>query len=828
MSHISGLCLPSAIERLLRQFNAARRVLVPAWLGLVCLLPAASLAAGQDRSSEPGMAAASQRAFLDTYCVACHNNGLRSGQLTLDAIEIGSVGDQAGVWEKVVSKLRTRSMPPAGMLQPDDAARGDFLAYLESRLDRAAAAQPTPGRPAVQRLNRTEYTNAVRDLLAVDTDAVDIASFLPADDASYGFDNIGDALTVSPTLMEAYMSASRRISRLAIGDPASRPVVERYEVPKYIMQDLRMTEDLPFGSRGGTAIRHHFPADGEYGLEVRLQRNASRAGGITVAVGLEEPHEVDLRLDGRRIQTFTVGGIDSRVRTQTEEDEVDAGLAVRIPVQAGTRVVGVTLLDQTVEPEGVFQPKATDYSNVESYNFEVDGPAIGSVTISGPYDVTGVGDTASRRRIFVCHPENATEEEPCAGRILTQLARRAYRRPVAEQDVESLMDLYRTGRDSVQEQFGFERGVETAVRRILVDPEFLFRIERDPVNAEAGAPYRISDLELASRLSFFLWSSIPDDELLEVAERGALRDPATLEDQVRRMLRDDRSRALVDNFAGQWLYLRNVQAAWPNPEMFPDFVANLRDDFQRETELFIESMLGDDRRVTDLLAADYTFLNERLARHYGIAGVAGNNFRRVTVSDENRKGLRGQGSVLMVTSYATRTAPTIRGKWLLENILGAPPPPPPANVPSLDEAPGTDGRLLTVREQLEAHRVNPACAGCHSIMDPLGFALENFDATGKWRTTDGGHPVDASGVLPDGTVFEGPAQLRQLLLRQPELLVHAVAEKLMTYALGRGVEYYDAPAIRKIVRDAAATEYRWSSVILGIVNSVPFQMRSAS
>ncbi len=795
---------------------------------LVCFLPAASPAPPQDPSSPSGLAISPHRGFLDTYCVTCHNVIQQSAGLTLDTMDVENVGDRAEIWEEILEKLRTNAMPPANMARPDEGARDEFVTYLETELDRAGAARPNPGRPALQRLNRTEYTNAIRDLLAIDIDAIDIGSLLPADDASYGFDNIGGALTVSPTLMEAYMSASRKISRLAIGDALSPPVVETYEIPRFTMQDRRMSEDLPFGSRGGAAIRHHFPVDGDYTVEIRLQRNRSRAGGITIAVGLEDLHELDLRLDGERIRTFTIGGLEPGIRTQTEEDEVDAGLEVHIPGQAGTHLVGVTLVDQTVEPEGVFQPKFTDYSNVDSYNFDAAGPAVGSVTISGPYDTRGVGDTPSRRRILVCHPDTIAEETPCARQILSQLARRAYRRPLEEPDLQTVMAFYTAGRSQGQERLSFERGIETALRRILVDPEFLFRFERDPANVAPTTAYHISDLELASRLSFFLWSSLPDDELLKVAERGDLRDPAMLEYQVRRMLADGRSRALVDNFAGQWLYLRNVAAVWPNPEVFPDFVANLRDDFGRETELFFESMLREDRSVVDLIGADYTFLNERLAQHYGVPGVVGNNFRRVTLSDENRKGLLGQGSVLTVTSYATRTAPTIRGKWLLENILGAPPPPPPPNVPSLDETRSADPNLSTVREQLEAHRVNPACAGCHSIMDPLGFALENFDATGKWRTMDAGRQVDASGVLPDGTVFEGPTQLRALLLSRPEQLVHTVTEKLLTYALGRGVEYYDAPAIRKIVREAAPAEYRWSSVILGIVKSMPFQMRSAS
>jgi hypothetical protein len=809
-------------------------------LGVIYLLPAA----GQEQTppisppvseqqpaitASPQRAAAPihpQRAVLNRYCVSCHNEKSKTAGLMLDRMDIENVVTSAPVWEKVVRKLRTDAMPPVGMARPDKTTNTALAEYLETELDRAAAAKPNPGRPAIHRLNRTEYTNAIRDLLAIDTDAIDIPSMLPADDSSYGFDNIGDALTVSPTLMEAYLSASRKISRLAVGDPAVRPVVETYTIPKYVMQDQRMSEDLPFWSRGGIAIRHHFPLEGEYTFTVRMQRNAGRAGGLDIIFGRNDLHQIDVRLDGKRIKLFTVGG-DAGLKTQAEEDERDAGLEVRVPVQAGTHVVGVTFLNQSTEPEGIFEAPVTDYSNAISTGPDAE-PAIGRIVVAGPYNGKGVGETPSRRKIFVCRPDGKSDELPCARQILSTIARRAYRGSVAPQDLESLLNIFKTSRDSFPGKEGFERGIQTALQRILVDPEFLFRIERDPANLPSGRAYPLSNLELASRLSFFLWSSIPDDQLLEVAERGQLKDPAMLERQVRRMLADSRSRALVENFAGQWLYLRNVEAVWPNPEIFPSFVANLREDFRQETELFFESMLQEDRSVVDLLRADYTFLNERLAQHYGVPNIHGGHFRRVTMTDENRKGLLGHGSILMVTSYATRTAPTIRGKWLLENILGAPPPPPPPDVPSLDEKKTNNGRPLTMRELMEEHRVNPACASCHRIMDPLGFALENFDATGKWRTTEGNSPIDASGVLPDGTKFQGPAELRKILLGRPEQLVHTVTQKLLTYALGRGVEYYDAPAIRKIEHEAEPADYRWSSLIIGIVNSMPFQMRSSS
>ena len=808
---------------------------------LLCCIGIALAGVGWLQAASPQVSAftppsASQyRALLDRYCVTCHNEKLLTAGLSLSNVDAGNVGEDAEVWEKVAGKLRTGEMPPAGMPRPDQPAYDAFAKYLVTELDRAAEANLNPGRPAVQRLNRAEYTNAIRDLLVLDINA---ELLLPADDSSYGFDNIGDVLTVSPTLLERYMSAATKISRFAIGDPAIGPASETYEVSPRLLQRDRVSEHLPFGSRGGIAIRHHFPLDGEYTIKILLQRDR-----VLDIRGLAEPHQIDIRLDGETIRQFTVGG-EGKSKSQENGQEqygskagdngqesyertADANLEFRFSAKAGTRVVGITFLDRNPKPEGVLLRLVVASQYVQND----DVPGVGIVTITGPYNTTGPGDTPSRRRVFMCRPassapgnpagSNENGEQQCARRILSTLARRAYRRPVTDRDVQTLLSFYQDGRN----KGGFEAGIGLALRRMLVSPEFLFRVERDPAGVAPNTAYRISDLELASRLSFFLWSSIPDDELLDLAERGQLKDSAVLERQVLRMLADARSRALVSNFAGQWLYLRNMLQVVPDPEAFPDFDENLRNAFHRETELFFESMLREDRSVLDLLDADYTFLNERLARHYQIPNIYGNHFRRVKLSDERRRGLVGQGSILTVTSYPSRTSPTFRGKWLLENILGAPPPPPPDNVPALTDR-GKDGKILSVREQMEAHRVNPACSGCHARMDPLGFALENFDAIGRWRTTSGNNtPVDSSGVLPDGTKFQGPAELRKVLLSRREELVSTITEKLLTYALGRGVEFTDAPAIRRIVRETAPSEHRWSSLILQIVQSTPFQMR---
>ncbi len=681
-------------------------------------------------------------------------------------------------------------MPPAGVPQPDDTTYSSLANYLEAALDDAAGARPNPGRPAAYRLNRFQYANAIRDLIALDIDA---GSLLPADDSGYGFDNIGDVLTVSPVLLEKYLSAAATISRQAVGDPSLAPTSTEFSVPPATVQTERESRDLPIGSRGGIAVRHHFPLDAEYVIKVRLQRGKD----ATTIVGMSEERQLDVRLDGRRIKLFMVGG-----QGQVSDDDLE----VRVPVTAGSHLVTATFVKDTVKPEGVL-----DRTGDQAF-FE----GVGTVSIAGPYGATGPGDTASRRKIFVCRPHGSGDEETCATAIVTTLARRAYRRPIAKEEIPSLMMPYRSGR----ERGGFEHGIRLAFQRILVSPDFLFRVEVDPAGVPSGSAYRVSDVELASRLSFFLWSSSPDDELLGLAERGRLHDRVVLERQVARMLADARANTLVSNFIGQWLYLRNIEAVLPDPSAFPDFDENLRAALGKETELFFESMLREDRSLLDLLRADYTFLNERLARHYGIAGVRGTEFRRVTLTNEERKGLLGKGSVLTVTSYPNRTSPTLRGKFILENLLGSPPPPPPPNVPSLKE--DKDVSQLTMRQRMELHRASPVCASCHSRMDPLGFALENFDGLGRWRPG-----VDASGVLPDGTRIDGPVGLRQVLLDKKDQFVGTATERLLTYALGRGVEPFDMPAVRKIVRDAAPIDYRWSAIITGIVNSVPFQMRKA-
>jgi uncharacterized protein DUF1592/uncharacterized protein DUF1588/uncharacterized protein DUF1587/uncharacterized protein DUF1585/uncharacterized protein DUF1595 len=782
--------------------------------------PPQSLTIASQPSSSIAPSDSGHRALLDQYCTRCHNERLKTAGLMLDTLNLDRLSEAPDVWEKVVRKLRTQAMPPAGLPRPDKRTYDTFATWLETELDRAAATTPNPGRPVVHRLNRAEYTNAIRDLLGLDVDG---RTLLPADDSAYGFDNVADVLSVSPVLLDRYLSAARKIARLGVGDPLIRPSVETYTVSKYLVQDDRMSEDLPFGSRGGIAIRHNFPLDGEYILRIRLQRTL-----VEAVRGLAEPQQLDVRLDHTRIKLFTVGGGGPRAAytgggsvSSEYERTADAGLEVRFSAKAGMRLVGVAFLKNSAVPDGVRRAPLA----LSSFGFyiERDTPmAVASVQISGPYGAKTPEDTPSRRRIFLCRPTSDTNEEACAKTILSTLARRAYRRPTSEADVEKLVTFYKGARI----ERGFEAGIESALESLLIDPDFLFRTERDPANVAPGTAYRLSDLELASRLSFFLWSSIPDDELLDVAARGQLNDAAVLERQVRRMLADPRSAALVSNFSGQWLYLRNMRRVAPDPEAFPGFDDNLREALQRETELFVESTIRDDRSVVDLLTANYTFVNERLARHYGIPNIYGSHFRRVTFNDDTRGGLLGQGSILMVTSYPARTSPVLRGKWLLENILGAPPPPPPGNVPPLSENGEGGGKPLSMRERMEQHRKDPVCASCHARMDPLGFALENFDAIGRWRaTSEAGTPIDASGVLPDGTKFNGPSDLRKALVSRRVEFVTTVTEKLLTYALGRGVESYDRPAIRTIMRGAASHEYRWSSLVWGIVKSVPFQMR---
>ena len=790
----------------------------------VGLLWVAQLQAAMPRSQGPvSQGAASYGAVLDQYCVTCHNQQLETAGLALDRLDLEAVGADPGAWEDVVRKLRSGAMPPAGLPRPDAGTYTSLTAFLEQALDRAAAASPHPGDAIIHRMNRAEYTNAVRDLLALDPAAVAIGSLLPPDDSGYGFDNISEVLSVSPALLERYISVARRVSRLAVGDPSIGQDFANYEVPRFLLQNARVSDDLPFGSRGGLAIRHHFPLDGEYIIRIHLKTNYS---GQNI-LGLAEENQVDLRLDGARIRQFTVGGRGQGPERPTGPDrgfspeqlggDSPLGLEVRVPVKAGSRLIGVHFERRRQATEDVLAPRFAS-REVESD----EEPGIASLTIDGPYDPQGPGDTPSRRKIFTCYPTNFSDEESCAGEILTGLARHAYRRPITEDDWQRLLGPFKLGRDEA----GFEAGIQMGIQRILVSPEFLFRIERDPPSLAPGIPYRISDLELASRLSFFLWSSIPDDELLDLAARGRLRDMEVLEQQVSRMLADPRSLALVENFAGQWLYLRNVESASPDLAQYPYFDENLREALGTETELFLQSMLQEDRSVLDLVTADYTFLNERLARHYGIPRIYGNHFRRVKLDDRNRHGLLGQGSIHMVTSYGNRTSPTLRGKWLLDNLLGAPPPPPPADVPSLQDR-AEDGQILSLRDQLEQHRADPACAVCHTLMDPLGFALENFDAIGRWRDVSGPDdtPIDSSGVLPDGTVINGPEDLRLMMAAKPDQLVTTLTEKLLTYALARGLDYRDAPTVRGIIRRAAGYNYSWSALVLGIVESDPFQMR---
>lgn len=735
--------------------------------------------------------------------MSCHNTRLRTAGLQLDIADVDHPAGNAAVWEKVLHKVRTREMPPAGLPRPDTATYDSLAHHLEAMLDRAAEAAPNPGRPAVYRLNRFQYANAVRDLIALDIDA---ASLLPADDSGYGFDNIGDVLTVSPMLVERYLSAAAKISRQAVGDPSLSPTSTEYEVPPATVQTERENRDLPIGSRGGIAVRHQFPLDAEYVITVRLQRGKD----ATTILGTAQERRLDIRLDGARIKLFTVGG-QIGVEAQGDADE---GLDVRVPVKAGPHLVASAFVKDTVKPEGVL-----DTSGEQAF-FE----GVGSVSVAGPYAATGPGDTPSRRRIFVCRPRGPGDEEACATNIVTTLARRAYRRPIDKDEIPALLIPYKAAR----EQGSFDDGIRLALQRILVSPDFLFRVEVDPprpeqsrgTQASSGSAYRVSDVEIASRLSFFLWSSGPDAELLGLAERGRLKDPAVLGQQVRRMLADARAGTLVSNFVGQWLYLRNIEAVLPDPAAFPDFNENLRAALARETDLFFESIFREDRSLLDVLRADYTFLNERLARHYGISGIHGNEFRRVTLTAAERKGLLGKGSVLTVTSYPNRTSPTLRGKWVLENLLGSPPPPPPPDVPSLKDS--KDLSLLTMRQRMELHQASPVCSSCHSRMDPLGFALESFDGLGRWRSG-----VDSSGVLPDGTKIDGPVGLRNVLLTRKDQFVTTATERLLTYALGRGVEPFDMPAVRRIVRDAAVTDYRWSALIMGVVRSVPFQMRRA-
>jgi hypothetical protein len=766
--------------------------------------------------------------------VGCHNSRLRTGNLALDELDPVHVAAAPDVWEKVARKLRTREMPPAGSRRPDDETYRRLIVSLESDLDTAALASPHPGRVPVHRLNRTEYTNAIRDLLALDVDGRQLIADEPAGN---GFDNVASVLTASPALIESYLSAASTVSRLSVGDRSLGPVVDTFKVATAMKQDDRSGDRQPFGSRGGLAVRYHFPVDGTYTVKVVLKRQL-----YLYLIGMGEPHQIDLRIDGALLKRFTIGG-EGRGTTapesfagNTQGDPVwevymhtaDAGLEVRVPVKAGARDVSVSFLRQHIEPEGVLQPPQRGFARTTNEQYFGE-PAVESVMIGGPYQPSAAPDTPSRRKIFICRPSTRPTSRPteddCARRILMTLARRAYRRPPTGAEITTLLDFYRAGRADGD----FDLGIERGLRRILSSPAFLFRVERSPFDSAQGKPvqpgeaYRVADIDLASRLSFFLWSSIPDDELLNLAVAGTLSNHAVLDQQVRRMLRDEKSQALVDNFAIQWLQLGRLAGIVPDADEFPDFDENLREAMRDETREFIGSQLRADRPVVDLVSADYSFINERLARHYGVPDVYGSRFRRVVFADGIRGGLLGQASVLTATSYPNRTSPVLRGRWLLETLLGAPPPPPPPDVPPLKEN-GADGERHSMRERLDAHRKNPGCAICHVRMDPLGFSLENFDALGKWRAASDGVAVDASASLPDGSRFDGVTGLRALLASHREDFVRTFADRLLSYALGRGTELSDQPAVRQIVRETAAQDYRWSAIITAIVHSTPFGM----
>ena len=755
------------------------------------------------------------RVLLDKYCVTCHSDRAKTGGLTLEKLDLANISANAETWEKVIRKLSVGAMPPSGMPKPSPADVGAFVSSLETSLDKAYAANPNPGHATLHRLNRTEYANSVRDLLALDVDA---SSLLPPDDESYGFDNNADVLGISPSLLERYVSASRKVSRMAVGDPTQGAVAQTFRARPDLSQDQRV-DGLPLGTRGGLLMHYNFPLDGKYTVKVVLARNT-----VDVIRGLEEAHQIEILVDGARVFLASVGGTsdtEALVKNPAEARMmIEARLQARVPVKAGPRTVAVTFLQKNAaEDDFILEPFLR--TTLDPVN-EAGLPHIDQVVISGPYNATGPGDTPSRRKVFTCQPANSSEEVGCAKKILSTLARRAYRRPITPTDVETLLSFYQTGRN---QGGNFDAGIERALRLILSSPEFVFRFERDPAAVSAGSSYKIDDLELASRLSFFLWSSIPDDELLDLAVAGKLSTAATLDQQVRRMLADSRSHALSSNFAAQWLYLRNLKNFAPDPNEFPDFDDNLRQSLLTETEMFFASVVNEDRNVLDLLNGNYTYVNERLARHYGIPDVYGPRFRRVTLTDDARRGLLGQGSVLTVTSYATRTSPVLRGKWILTNVLGTPPPAPPPNVPALKENKDGD-KVLSVRERLEEHRKSPACASCHKIMDPLGFALENFDATGQWRAkSEDGAPIDASGVLLDGSKVDGPTTLRAALMARPNVFVTTLTEKLMTYALGRGVDYNDMPTVRSIVERAASDNYRFSDLVAGIVKSPEFRMK---
>jgi mono/diheme cytochrome c family protein len=787
-----------------------------AW-GAVAVLSAQQTGPGSLRAGLPapvlGRPAAAQE-LVTQYCVTCHNARVKTGGLALDGLDLTRPTEHADVWEKVVRKVRAGVMPPQGVRRPDEQALKQFVTYVEDTLDRDAARNPDPGRPLLHRLNRAEYKNAIRDLLALD---VDVATLLPPDDSAYGFDNISDVLGVSPSLQERYLAAAGRISALAVGDPEIRAGSDTYRVPQDLSQNQHV-EGLPLGTVGGLRVRNTFPLDGEYDFQTKLYRT-----NLNIPRGLQYASEFEVAIDGKPVHRVTIGGTEDLAKmfdapTDTG-DAVEARMRVRIKVPAGPHDVTAAFIDNLAVKDTL---RVQPFLRSSADNFEWAGqPHIQTFAITGPFNPTGSGDTASRRAVFTCRPTTKSTERACASQILGRLARRAYRQPVSAAELAPILEFYDAGRA----RGTFETGIQRGLQRILASPRFVFRVERDPADAAPGSVRPVTGLELASRLSFFLWSSIPDEPLLRAATQGTLTQPAVLDRQVRRMLADPRADALVANFAGQWLQLRNVRSVQPNSDEFPDFDDNLRQAFRRETELLFTSILRDDRNVLDLLRADYTFVNERLARHYGIPNVYGSRFRRVPVTDDARRGILGQGSMLAITSHAERTSPVLRGKWVLENLLGLPVPPPPPDVPSLKG--NSEGeKPRTLREQLAEHRADPVCASCHKVMDPVGFALENFDAVGAWRTQEPGGRIDASGQLADGTKVDGVVTLRNAILDKPDLFVATLTEKLMIYALGRGVDARDMPAVRAVIRAAEKDGNTFSSIVLGIARSAPFRMRA--
>jgi hypothetical protein len=782
-------------------YGTISAVLLAGGLMTTCVAAMPSVAPLQNHASDQN----AFNHFVESNCLDCHNKSEKKAGLAIDELMATGISRSQEVWEKVVRKLAGRQMPPSDMPRPQEKDYESATAWLESSLDAAATAHPNPGRTETfRRLNRTEYQNAIRDLLGLD---VDIVSLLPPDESSLGFDNI-TVTDLSPTLLNRYLSAAQTISRMAVGRAPSKPREDIFRIRPDVTQDAHV-EGLPIGTRGGIAIPYNFPQDGQYEIQVRLMRDRNES-----IESLHESHELEVLLDRDRCKLFTINPPAKGNSDQT----LDASLNTRIKTTAGAHNIGVAFLAKSAALQETTRQPLNVHFNF--YRHPRLGPAVYQVSIIGPFEASGSGDTLSRRQLFISTPGSPSDEETCAKKILSNLVRHAYRRPANEKDLQTPLKFYHAGRADG----GFEAGIESALSSILVNPQFLFHIERDPPNTPSKRVYSIDDVTLASRLSFFLWSSIPDTELLDRAESGDLRRPEMLAEQVRRMLTDKRSESLVTDFADQWLYLRNLDSINPDMRLFPDFDDNLRQAMRQETELFFESILREDRSVLDLIKADYTFLNERLAKHYGIPHIYGSSFRRVSLDQRSRRGgLLRQGSILAVTSYATRTSPVIRGQWVLKNMIGSPPPPPPANVPALKD--NTVSNTHSVRDRLQEHRANPACASCHKSMDPVGFALENFDAVGRWRESDADKPIDASGEFLDGTKFNDVSGLEQALLNRPDLFVRTLTEKLMTYALGRRVEYYDAPAIRKIVAAARDDNYRFSRIIVGIVQSTPFQMR---